>query len=233
MKYKRVLLKLSGETLAGAGGSGIDPESLAETAAEIKTAVDGKLQMAIVIGAGNLWRGAGKALDRVTADYMGMLATIMNALALKEALLNIGVPAVVRSAFEVSKVAGLYVRDEAVEQLNAGKIVFLAGGTGNPFFTTDTTAALRAAEIGADVLLKATQVDGVYDADPRQNPSARRYDTVSFDEAITKQLKVMDTAAFSLCRDNNIPIMVFDFHKKDNLRKAVAGEKTGTLVFQK
>jgi uridylate kinase len=231
MEHKRVLLKLSGESLSGGNNvGGITPEGLLSVTGEIKEAVKGGAQIAIVIGGGNFWRGATKEMDRVTADYIGMLATVMNALALADALSSKGIPAVALSAFNVSKLAQLYTREKAVAYLNDGSVVILCGGTGNPFFTTDTTAALRALEIEAGILLKATQVDGVYDADPKINPSAKRYNTLTFSEAIEKNLKVMDLAAFSLCRENNLPIMVFDFHKNGNLAKAVAGEKIGTIV---
>lgn len=228
--YHRILLKLSGETLAGSAPMGINAEALATVAAEIAACRRSKAQIAVVIGAGNLWRGAGKEMDRVTADYMGMLATVMNSLALCDALRGRGIPARVQSAIEVPKIADRYDRDRALELLDAGQVVVFAGGTGNPFFTTDTTAALRAAEIKADVLLKATQVDGVYSDDPRKNKNATRYDTVSFDEAIRKRLRIMDMTAFSLCSENNIPIVVFDFHRRGNLAKAVAGAAIGTTV---
>ncbi len=231
MTYKRVLLKLSGESLSGGNSAGgITPEGLSKVTTEIKEAAKNGVQMAIVIGGGNFWRGATKDMDRVTADYIGMLATVMNALALADALSAKGIPAVALSAFNVSKIAQLYTREKAVAYLNEGSVVILCGGTGNPFFTTDTTSALRALEISAEVVLKATQVDGVYDADPKKNPSAKRYDTLSFSEAIEKNLKIMDLAAFSLCRENELPVMVFDFHKTGNLAKAVAGEKIGTIV---
>lgn len=230
MKYKRILLKLSGETLAGAGSSGIAPEGLAKVAREIKTVRDLKVQVCVVIGAGNIWRGAGKSIDRVTADHMGMLATVMNALAVKDALRRAGMAAVVLSSLDVPGFVERYSRDAAVAALDRGEVVVCAGGTGNPFLTTDTTAALRAAEIDADVMLKATQVDGVYNADPRKNPKAHRYGTLSFDEAIAKQLKVMDTAAFALCKDNAVPIIVFDFHTAGNVAKIVAGKTVGTLI---
>jgi uridylate kinase len=230
MKFKRVLLKLSGETLAGDTGSGIQADRLESVAREVAEAYAKDVQIAVVIGAGNIWRGAGKAIDRVTADNMGMLATIMNSLALRDALEARGVPARVMSAIDVSKVAELYVRDNALEHLRQKRVVILAGGTGNPFFTTDTTAALRAAELDAEVILKATQVDGVYDDDPKKNRSAKKYARLTFDEAIQKQLRVMDITAFSLCRENNVPIVVFDFYCAGNLLKALSGENIGTLV---
>jgi uridylate kinase len=231
MNYKRVLLKLSGESLCdGSNSGGITPEGLLKVTAEVKEAVKNGVQMAIVVGGGNFWRGATKEMDRVTADYIGMLATVMNALALADALSSNGIPAVALSAFSVSKLAQLYSREKAVAYLNEGSVVILCGGTGNPFFTTDTTAALRALEIDADVVLKATQVDGIYDSDPKKNSSAKRYDTLTFTEAIEKKLKIMDTAAFSLCLENSLAMMVFDFHKNGNLAKAVAGDKIGTIV---
>ena len=227
------MLKLSGESLSGESGcGGITPAGLEKVTAELKEAVENGAQIAIVIGGGNFWRGATKDMDRVTADYIGMLATVMNALALADALSSNGLPAVALSAFNVSKLAQLYTREKAVAYLNDGSVVVLCGGTGNPFFTTDTTAALRALEIEADILLKATQVDGVYDSDPKTNPSARRYDTLTFNEAIDKNLKVMDLSAFSLCRENKLHLMVFDFHKNGNLARAVAGVKIGTIVSQ-
>jgi uridylate kinase len=230
MHYKRILLKLSGETLVGNSSYGIASDSLNNLAAEIKPLFEQSVEIAIVIGAGNIWRGAGKSVERVTADYMGMLATIMNCLALRDVLEKNGIPCSVQSAIDVSKVAELYRHDRAKECLKNKEVVILAGGTGNPFFTTDTTAALRAAELQVDVLLKATQVDGVYDDDPKKNPQAKRYETVTFTEAIEKRLRIMDTTAFSLCRDNNMSIIVFDFHKKGNLFKVISGEKIGTLV---
>lgn len=230
MKFKRVLLKLSGETLAKEGGTGIDAAALASVVSEIRQARTPGLEIAIVIGAGNIWRGAGKSVDRVTADSMGMLATVMNSLALRDALITAGIPAGVLTAVEMSRVAETYTADRALGFLSDGGIAILAGGTGNPFFTTDTTAALRAAEIKADAVLKATQVDGVYSDDPKKNPKAVRYETLSFAEAIEKGLKIMDTAAFSLCRENDIPIIVFDFHKPGNLARVLTGEKIGTVV---
>lgn len=231
MKYKRILLKLSGEALCGSGESGIDFTRIGGIAGEIKPLYDKKVQIALVVGAGNIWRGAGKDLDRVTADYVGMLATVMNSMALCEVFRQKGISAQVQSAFEIPKLVRLYERDSALDYLEKGHVVILAGGTGNPYFTTDTSAALRACEIKAEVLLKATQVDGVYDDDPRKKPSAKRYAKLSFDEAIAKQLKIMDTTAFSLCRDNNLPVIVFDFYRPGNLSKVLSGdESVGTLV---
>ncbi|MGA2090617.1 MAG: UMP kinase [Endomicrobiales bacterium] len=230
MKYKRILLKLSGETLAGDASSGINADGLKSVAREIKAVWQKKVEIAVVIGAGNLWRGAGKSIDRVTADHMGMLATVINALALKDALRVEGIGAGVFSAIDIPGFVTRYMRDSAVSFLECGNVVICAGGTGNPFFTTDTTAALRAAELEAEVLLKATQVDGVYEADPKKNPAAKKFPTLSFDDAIEKQLKIMDTAAFSLCKENDLPIIVFDFHKKGNLEKVVSGRTIGTLI---
>lgn len=226
-----MLLKLSGEALGGNGGTGINIESIRNIACEIKKALrDTKIQLAIVVGGGNIWRGAGKDIERVTADYMGMLATVINALALRDVLESNGLPSVVQSAVDISKLAEPYSRDNALKCLKENRIVIFAAGTGNPFFTTDTTSALRAAEIGADVLLKATQVDGVYSDDPKKNPNATKYPSIKFDEAIRRNLRIMDTAAFSLCRENNMPIIVFNFHAKGNLAKVLAGAKIGTLV---
>ncbi|MCB4792374.1 MAG: UMP kinase [Elusimicrobia bacterium] len=230
MKYKRVLLKLSGEALAGSGNFGINIPSIENIAKEIKKAVERKVELAIVIGGGNIWRGAGKKIDRVKADYMGMLATVINSLAIQNVLEKNGIKACVLSALEVSKIAELYVRDKAIENLKNGYVVVLSGGTGNPYFTTDTTAALRAAELKADVLLKATQVDGVYDCDPKVNKNAKKFKSLSYDEAIRKNLRIMDTSAFSLCKENKLNIIVFNFHQAGNLFKVLAGENIGTLV---
>jgi uridylate kinase len=230
MKYKRILLKLSGESLGGASGAGINTASIENIASEIKEALRPGVQLAIVVGGGNIWRGAGKEIERVTADYMGMLATVINALALRDILETNGIPAKIQSAFEISKFAELYTPKKTIEYLKKGFVVVLAGGTGNPYFTTDTTAALRAVEIKAEILFKATQVDGIYDRDPKKNPRAKRYSVISCAEAIQKNLKVMDVTAFSLCKDNKLPIIVFDFYKKGNLAKALAGREIGTLV---
>lgn len=230
MPAKRVLLKLSGETLSGDGQS-ISEKSLNRTAAEIKAACAASvIELAIVVGAGNIWRGAGKAVERVTADKMGMTATVMNALALSDALKNTGLKSKVFCARGVSGFAKDFDRDEVVKSIEEGYIVIFAGGTGNPYFTTDTTAALRAAEIKADVLLKATQVDGIYSDDPKKNKSAVKFDALTFKEAIDKNLKIMDTEAFSLCMQTKISISVFDFYKDGNLRKILNGEKIGTKV---
>lgn len=230
MKYKRVLLKLSGEALAGSGETRISIPAIENIVKEIKKAVANKVQLAIVIGGGNIWRGAGKKIDRVKADYMGMLATVINSLAIQDTLEKNGIKACVLSAVGVPKIAELYVEQKAIESLKKGYVVILSGGTGNPYFTTDTTAALRAAELKADVLLKATQVDGVYDCDPKVNKNAKRYKSLSYDEAINKNLRIMDTSAFSLCKDNNLPIIVFNFHHSGNLFKVLSGKNIGTLV---
>ncbi|MCL2390796.1 MAG: UMP kinase [Endomicrobia bacterium] len=230
MTLKRALLKLSGESLSG-NASSIDAESLKRTALEIKTALDASnIQLAVVIGGGNLWRGADKSMDRVTADKIGMLATVMNSLALNDALKEAGLKSKVFSACGVSGFAEPFNREKAVKCLEKGCIAIFAGGTGNPFFTTDTTAALRAAEIKAGVLLKATQVDGIYSADPKKDANAVKYDSLSFSEAIEKRLKIMDAEAFSLCMHSNISISVFDFYKDGNLCKILNGEKIGTTV---
>ncbi|OGS19085.1 MAG: UMP kinase [Elusimicrobia bacterium RIFOXYA2_FULL_50_26] len=231
MKNKRVLLKLSGETLGNGNGTGIDVANATAIVGEIRAAIRGRqIELGIVIGAGNLWRGAGKAIDRVTADNMGMLATVMNAMALRDVLESNGLPAKLLSAFGIDSFAERYSSRKARCLLAKKNIVIFAGGTGNPFFTTDTTAALRASEINAGLILKATQVDGVYEDDPRKNPGARRFARLTFDEAIARKLKIMDMAAFSLCRDNGLPVIVFDFHKKGNLAKALSGKPVGTLI---
>ena len=233
LKYKRVLLKLSGESLMGDKNYGIAPEMLMHYAQEIKTIYDMGAQIAIVIGGGNIFRGltAGDSgIERVQGDYMGMMATIINSMALQGTLESIGVMTRVLTAIEVKQVAEPYIRRRAMRHLEKNRVVILAGGTGNPFFTTDSAAALRANEIGADVILKGTRVDGIYTADPEKDPTATKYDSISFDEAISKQLNVMDMTAFTLCRENNLPIIVFDINKKENLLKLVTGEKIGTRV---
>lgn len=232
-KYKRVLLKLSGESLGGPSGKGIDESWLAAYAEEVASAVRGGLQVAIVIGGGNIFRGlqgAGKGFDRVNGDKMGMLATVINSLGLAMAIRSAGVEAEVFTATPMMPVARYYMRDDAVAVMERGGVALIAGGTGNPYFTTDSGAALRALEIGADALLKGTRVDGVYDSDPEKNPDAVKYDELSFDKAIGDRLKVMDQTAFALCREGNMPIIVFDMNAKGNLGKLVLGEKVGTLV---
>lgn len=232
-QYRRVLLKLSGEALMGDLDYGIEPVVIQRMAAEIATVQKNGVEVAIVIGGGNIFRGAGLAragMDRVTGDYMGMLATVMNALAIQDALESHGVFARVMSALQIHEVCEDYIRRRAVRHLEKGRVVILAAGTGNPFFTTDTAASLRAIEIGADVLLKATKVDGVYDADPVGNPDAKRYDTVSFDKVLTDKLSVMDATAIVMCRDNELPLRVFDLTRPDALVQAMSGEEVGTLV---
>jgi uridylate kinase len=232
--FRRAILKLSGEALRGTDSrDNISPEIVDRIAREIHEAVAGGLQLGVVVGGGNFWRGASasaRGMDRATADYVGMLATVMNALALEGALTHHGVPCVVQSAIEMKNVAETFIRRRAASQLNEGKVVIFGAGTGNPFFSTDTTAALRASEMGADVILKATQVDGVYDSDPRKNPDAKRYESVTFHQCISQRLNVMDTTAFSLCMDNHIPIIVFDLGPAGNLSHALRGQPIGTLV---
>jgi uridylate kinase len=233
VQYRRVLLKLSGEALMGKLDYGIEPTVIQRLAAEIATAREKGVEIAIVIGGGNIFRGAGLAragMDRVTGDYMGMLATVMNALAIQDALESHGVFARVMSALQIHEVCEDYIRRRAVRHLEKGRVVILAAGTGNPFFTTDTAASLRAIEIGADVLLKATKVDGVYDADPVGNPEAIRYDTVSFDTVLTDKLMVMDATAIVMCRDNELPLRVFDLTRENALVQAMSGDDIGTLV---
>jgi uridylate kinase len=232
-RYRRVLLKLSGEALMGELDYGIEPSVIQRMAAEIATAQKSGIEIAIVIGGGNIFRGAGLAragMDRVTGDYMGMLATVMNALAIQDALESAGVFARVMSALQIHDVCEDYIRRRAVRHLEKGRVVILAAGTGNPFFTTDTAASLRAIEIGADVLLKATKVDGVYDADPVQKPDAKRYDTVSFDRVLADKLSVMDATAIVMCRDNGLPLRVFDLTQPEALVRAMSGVEVGTLV---
>ncbi|GHT45522.1 uridylate kinase [Endomicrobiia bacterium] len=234
MRARRVLLKLSGESLSKGGGlSPISVKCLSRTANEIRSAVaDGRTQLAVVIGAGNLWRGAGsKFIERVAADQMGILATIMNSLALNDALTKAGMQSKIFSASGVvSNFVENFNKEKVIECIERGNIIIFAGGTGNPFFTTDTAAVLRAAEIEADVLLKATQVDGVYDADPKKNKAAVKFDSLTFQEALDKRLEIMDFEAFSLCMRMNRSITVFDFYKDNNLKKILDGEKIGTIV---
>jgi uridylate kinase len=233
VQYDRVLLKLSGEALMGELDYGIEPGVIQRIAAEIATAHESGVQIAIVIGGGNIFRGAGLAragMDRVTGDYMGMLATVMNALAIQDALESINVYARVMSALQIHDVCEDYIRRRAVRHLEKGRVVILAAGTGNPFFTTDTAASLRAIEIGADVLLKATKVDGVYDDDPMSNANAKRYETVSYDQVLADKLSVMDATAIVMCRDNNIPLRVFDLTQENALVEAISGDSVGTLV---
>jgi uridylate kinase len=232
-KYKRVLLKLSGEALGGKDGSGICPSFLQEMARQIAEVRRMGVQVVVVVGGGNIFRGAsgvGQGIERATGDYMGMLATVINALALQDALEKFGVATRVQSAITMSQVAEPFIRRRAVRHLEKDRVVIFGGGTGNPYFSTDTAAALRANEIGAEVILKATKVDGIYDCDPKTNPKAKRYSEISYLEALGKRLKVMDSTAFSLCMDNKMPIIVFDFFKEHNLKRVVLGERVGTLV---
>ena len=231
-KYKRVLIKVSGEALAGAKGFGLDEDTLNSVAGVIKKCVDSGVQVAMVVGGGNFWRGrSGKNMDRTRADHMGMLATVINALAIQSALENQGVESRVQTAIEMRQIAEPYIRGKAESHLNKNKVVIFGCGIGNPFFSTDTTAALRAAEIGADIILLAKNVDGVYDSDPHVNPDAVKYTKVSYADVLAKRLGVMDSTATSLCMDNNIPIRVFGLDNPDNIFKAVMGEDIGTLVY--
>ncbi|HEY8349522.1 MAG TPA: UMP kinase [Clostridiales bacterium] len=232
LKYKRVLLKLSGEALAGDRKAGIDTEVLNEVAEKIRQAYEMGAEIAIVVGGGNFWRGrSGVGMDRTTADHMGMLATVINALALQDALESKGVPTRVQTAIEMRQIAEPYIRRKAVRHLEKKRIVIFACGTGNPYFSTDTTAALRAAEIDADVILKATMVDGVYDSDPKVNPNAVRFESISFAEALNLRLGVMDSTAISLCMDNKLPLIVFDLSDPENILRVMKGEKIGTTLY--
>lgn len=232
--YKRILLKLSGEALRSPGSmDNISPEIVARIAKEIAEAHKQGIEIAIVVGGGNFWRGAKasvRGMDRATADYVGMLATVMNSLSLQSAIERAGVPCIVQSAIEMKNVAEPFIRVKAREDLRQGKIVIFGAGTGNPFFSTDTTAALRASEINAEVVMKATSVDGVYSADPKKDPSAKRYDTISFQDCLAQELKVMDSTAFTLCMDNKKPIIVFDMHESGNITRALLGERIGTII---
>ena len=233
LKYRRILLKLSGEALAGSQGFGIDPERAEDIAQRVKEVHELGVDVAVVIGAGNLWRGSSgldRGMDRATADYMGMLATVRNALALMDAMERMGLVTRVQSAVEMRAVAEPYIRRRAIRHLEKGRVVILGGGTGNPYFSTDTAAALRAMEIGADVLIKATKVDGVYDSDPMLNPNAVRFEHLTYIETINRRLEVMDSTAISLCMDNNLPILVLNLWHAEALRMALYGEKIGTLV---
>lgn len=229
--YKRVLLKISGEVLAGDKGSGIDFDKVLDICHRIKECVDMGVQIAVVVGGGNFWRGrsSGK-MDRTRADHMGMLATSINSLALADALEQLGVTARVQTAIEMRQIAEPYIRNKAVRHLEKGRVVIFGCGTGNPFFSTDTAAALRAAEIGADVIFKATNVDGVYDSDPKLNPDAVKYDTLTHNDVLQQGLHVMDSTAASLCMDNNIMILVFNLDNPDNIVRAMTGERIGTLI---
>jgi uridylate kinase len=230
-RYRRVVLKLSGETLGLPDGEHISAKVMLRMARQIKEVKALGIQLAIVIGGGNIWRGSfSKEIDRATSDYMGMLATVINGLALQDSLEKVGVTTRVQTAIQMQAVAEPFIRRRAVRHFEKGRTIIFVGGTGNPFFSTDTAAALRASEIGADVILKATKVDGIYDSDPMKNPRAKRYDHITYIEALRKRLKVMDSTAFSLCMDNHIPIMVFDIFREGNLKRAVFGEKIGTIV---
>lgn len=231
--YRRVLLKLSGEALMGNLHYGIDPIIVQDIAQEVAEVIASGVQVAIVVGGGNIFRGvkgAAGGMDRATADYIGMIATVMNALTLQDRLEEIGVPTRVQTAIAMQEVAEPYIRRRAIRHLEKGRVVIFGAGSGNPFFTTDTTAALRAAEIDANVIFKATKVDGVYDSDPHLNPNARRYQSLTYGHVLTQDLRVMDGTAITLCKDNNIPIIVFDLAVKGNIRRAVLGENIGTLV---
>lgn len=233
MVYQRVLLKLSGEALMGSLGYGIDPVVVQSIAQEVAKVVSEGIQIAIVVGGGNIFRGvkaASAGMDRATADYVGMIATVMNAITLQDALEQVGVPTRVQSAIAMQEVAKPYIRRRAIRHLEKKRVVIFGAGSGNPFFTTDTTAALRAAEIDAEVIFKATKVDGVYDSDPHLNPNARRYQTLTYGHVLNQDLRVMDSTAIALCKENNIPIMVFDLSVSGNIYRAVMGESIGTLV---
>ena len=232
-KFSRVLLKLSGESLGDSKGSGISPEAVHHMAKQVSEVRELGVQTVVVVGGGNIFRGlqgSEGGIERATGDYMGMLATVINALALQDALEKLGCPTRVMSAITMSQVAEPFIRRRAVRHMEKNRVVIFGGGTGNPYFSTDTAAALRANEIGAEVILKATKVDGIYDSDPKKNPHAKRFPEISYIDALQRQLKVMDSTAFSLCMDNKMPIIVFDFSKPHNLKKVVLGEKIGTLV---
>lgn len=231
--YKRILLKLSGEALMGEDSFGINRTVLARMVEEVKSVVELGVQVGIVVGGGNIFRGVAlgaTGMDRATGDYMGMLATVMNAMALQDACRNSGVEARVQSALNIEQVAEPYIRGKALRHLRLGRVVIFAAGTGNPFMTTDTTAALRGAEIGAEIVIKATKVDGIYTADPKKDPMATMFEEITFDEALKSDLKVMDSTAFALCREQDLPIKVFNINKKGALRRVVLGEQEGTLV---
>ena len=233
MKFKRILLKLSGEALEGSRGYGIDPQRLAEYANEIKSVADAKVEIAIVIGGGNIFRGlqgSSEGMERVQGDYMGMLATVINSMAIQAALDKLGVKTRLLSGLAIDPICEAMSRERAISALEADAVVIIAGGTGNPYFTTDSASALRAVEIQADAILKGTRVDGVYSADPEKDPKAKKFDALSFDEAYEKGLKIMDLTAFTLCRDNHMPIIVFNMNVKGNLKKLLMGEKIGTTI---
>jgi uridylate kinase len=237
MKYRRILLKLSGEALMGDRSYGIDPKVLSFIANEVAAVVQAGVQVAIVVGGGNIWRGrqeaAAQGMDQASADYVGMLATVINALALQDAIERAGIPTRVQTAIAMQEVAEPYIRRRAIRHLEKGRVVIFGAGSGNPFFTTDTTAALRAAEIDAEVIFKATKVDGVYDADPKTHPQARRYDVLSYQDVLTRDLRVMDSTAIALCKENQLPIVVFDLTTPGNIYRAVQGEPIGTWIGQR
>lgn len=231
--YKRVLLKMGGEALAGPGGTGIDPNRAGEVAEMIKSVYDLGVQIAIVIGAGNLWRGSAGVelgMEQGTADHMGMIATVMNALALQDALERLGIVTRVQTAIEMRTVAEPYIRLRAIRHLEKERVIIIGGGTGNPYFTTDTAGALRAMEVGAELLIKATKVDAVYDDDPNRNPNAKRFESLSYIEALNMRLRVMDSTAISLCMENELPIVVLSLWQKDSVKRLVMGENIGTLI---
>jgi uridylate kinase len=233
MTYQRVLLKLSGEALMGDLGYGIDPKVVAEIAQEIADVVKSGVQLAVVVGGGNIFRGmkaSAAGMDRATADYIGMIATVMNAMTLQDALERMGIASRLQSAIAMQEVAEPYIRRRAIRHLEKGRVVIFGAGSGNPFFTTDTTAALRAAEIDAEIIFKATKVDGIYDCDPKINPNAYRYQSLTYNHVLTHELKVMDSTAIALCKENNIPILVFDLSVGGNIFRATQGEPVGTIV---
>lgn len=233
MKYKRILLKLSGESLMGSKQFGIDAEMVMQYAEEIKQAVDANVQVAVVIGGGNIFRGiqaTANGIDRVQGDYMGMLATVINSMALQSGLEKIGVNTRLLTAIEMKEIAEPFIKRRAVRHLEKGRVVIFGAGTGNPYFTTDTAAALRATEIECDVIMKGTRVDGIYDSDPEKNSNAKKFDTITYSQALHGKLSVMDLTAFTLCQENHLPIIVFDVNKRGNLKKILEGEKIGTVV---
>ena len=233
-KYKRILLKLSGESLAGEERHGIDFDTVLKICEPIKKCVDAGVQVGVVVGGGNFWRGRSSGeMDRTRADHMGMLATTINALGVCDALEQLGLDVRVQTAISMRQVAEPYIRNKAVSHLNKGRVVIFGCGTGNPFFSTDTAAALRAAEIEADVIMKATMVDGVYDSDPKKNPNAKKYDSISFQDVLAKNLGVMDSTASALCNDNDLPVLVFSIEDPENIYRAVCGENVGTVVTTK
>lgn len=235
MQYKRVLLKLSGESLMGSKQFGIDADMVMQYAGEIKEAVDAGVQVAVVIGGGNIFRGiqaTANGIDRVQGDYMGMLATVINSMALQSGLEKLGISTRLLTAIEMKEIAEPFIKRRAVRHLEKSRVVIFGAGTGNPYFTTDTAAALRATEIECDVILKGTRVDGIYDSDPEKNPNAIRYERITFNEVLAKKLNVMDLTAFTLCQENHLPIIVFDMNKQGNLRKVLQGESIGTTVIE-